>query len=502
MAPTQARGRFAPYVVGTVLLALSVALAAFAVGAAVVGDDPWGFLAAAGIAAGAGLPLRWVGRTGSEPTRREALLAVLVLWFSVPLVGQVPYVVSAGLTPLNAMFEAMSGFTATGATAIADFAAVPQSVFLYRAFSQWVGGIGILVLFIAVFPQLAIAGRQLFHAEMPGPTEERLTPRLRNTAGIVLGVYGVLTVVCGAGYVTAGMPVFDAVAHAFTTVSAAGFSTEARSFEAYTPGVDWVAIVFMTLAAVNFALLWRAFGGRPRDLGRDPELRAYVAIVLVVGALVTAQIWSLYLPADALRHGFFQVVSIVTTTGYATVDFNEWPDAARAPLVLLMFIGGSAGSAAGGVKVARWLIMGKHAAREVRRALHPRAVLPIRVGDRVVSEEVLRAVAAFITLYTLLIALSTMLLTSLGEDLLTAFVAAAATVGNVGPALGTAGPMASYAEIHPVGRAMLIFNMYAGRLEIVTVFVLATTGWWRFPRRLTREDRLRVVEMPRRRHDD
>jgi trk system potassium uptake protein len=501
VAPTQARGRFAPYVVGTVLLALSVALVAFAVGAAVVGDDPWGFLAAAGLAAGVGLPLRWFGRTGTEPTRREALLAVLVLWFAVPLVGLLPYVASAGLTPLNALFESMSGFTATGATAIVDFEAVPASVFLYRAFSQWIGGIGILVLFIAVFPQLAIAGRQLFHAEMPGPTEERLTPRLRNTAGIVLGVYVALTVVCGVAYVTAGMPVFDAVAHAFTTVAAAGFSPEARSFEAYDPGVDWVGIVFMTLAAVNFALLWRAFIGRPRELWRDPELRAYVTIVLAIGTLVTAQIWSLYLPADALRHGFFQVVSIVTTTGYATVDFNDWPDAARGPLVLLMFIGGSAGSAAGGVKVARWLIMAKHATREVRQALHPRAVLPIRVGDRVVSEEVLRAVAAFIALYTLLIAFSTMLLTSLGEDLLTAFVAAAATVGNVGPALGTAGPMASYAEIHPVGRAMLIFNMYAGRLEIVTVFVLATTAWWRWPRRLTREDRLHVAEAPVRRRD-
>jgi trk system potassium uptake protein len=501
VAPTQARGRFAPYVVGTVMLALSVALVAFAAGAAVVGEDPWGFLAAAGLAAGIGLPPRWFGRTGTEPTRREALLAVLVLWFAVPLVGQVPYVVSAGMTPLNALFEAMSGFTATGATAIVDFDAVPASVFLYRAFSQWIGGIGILVLFIAVFPQLAIAGRQIFHAEMPGPTEERLTPRLRHTAGIVLGVYVALTVVCGAAYVAAGMPTFDAVAHAFTTVAAAGFSPQARSFEAYEPGVDWVGIVFMTLAAVNFALLWRAFIGRPRDLWRDPELRAYVTIVLVIGTLVTAHVWSLYLPVDAIRHGFFQVVSIVTTTGYATVDYNDWPDAARAPLVLLMFVGGSAGSAAGGVKVARWLIMGKHATREVRRALHPRAVLPIRVGDRVVNEEVLRAVAAFITLYTMLIALSTMLLTSLGEDLLTAFVAAAATVGNVGPALGTAGPMASYAEIHPVGRAMLIFNMYAGRLEIVTVFVLATTGWWRLPRRLNREDRLQVAEAPPRPRD-
>jgi len=482
VSPHRARGRFAPYVLGTALLALAAVLAAFAAGAAVASEDPWGFALAAAIGAGIGLPLRWVGRTGSEPTRREALVAVLSLWLLFPLVGHVPYVVSAGMTPLNALFEAMSGFTATGATAITDFDAVPSSLFLFRAFSQWVGGVGILVLFIAVFPQLAIAGRQIFHTEMPGPTEQRLTPRLRHTAGIVLSVYLALSLVCGIAYVMAGMPLFDAVAHAFTTVAAAGFSPQARSFESYHPAVDWVAIVFMTLAAVNFALLWRAFGGRPRELLRDPELRAYVVIVLLVGTLVTVQIAPLYVPGEAVRHGFFQVVSIMTTTGYASVDYDAWPDAARALLVALMFIGGSAGSAAGGVKVARWLIMAQHTAREVRRALHPRAVLPLRVGDRRIGEEVVRAVAAFIALYTVLLGVSAMTVAWLGEDLTTAFTAAAATIGNVGPGLGLVGPMASYAELHPVSRGLLIFNMYAGRLEIVTVFVLATPGWWRLPR--------------------
>ena len=499
MAPHRARARFAPFVLGTALLALTAVLAAFAGGATAVGEDPWGFALAAAVGVAIGLPLRLVGRAGGEPTRREALLAVLSLWLLFPVVGHVPFVTSAGMTPLNALFEAMSGFTATGATAIVDFDAVPRSVFLFRAFSQWVGGVGILVLFIAVFPQLAIAGRQIFHTEMPGPTEERLTPRLRNTAGIVLSVYLALSFVCGIAYVMAGMPVFDAVAHAFTTVAAAGFSPEARSFESYHPAVDWVAIVFMTLAAVNFALLWRAFVGRPRELLRDPELRAYVAIVLVVGTLVTVQIAPLYLPADAVRHGFFQVVSIVTTTGYASVDFDAWPDAARALLVALMVIGGSAGSAAGGVKVARWLIMAQHTAREVRRALHPRAVLPLRVGDRRVGEEVVRAVAAFIALYTMLLGVSAMTLAWLGEDLTTAFTAAAATIGNVGPGLGLVGPMASFADIHPVGRGLLIFNMYAGRLELVTVFVLATPGWWRLPRTLRREDGLAPQAVGRRR---
>lgn len=484
--PYRSRGRFAPFVLGIAHTALALLLVAFGLGAHAFGEDPWGFAVASGIAALIGVPLLWVGQAGSEPTRREALLAVLSLWLLMPLVGAIPYVVSAGMTPLNAVFESMSGFTATGATAIVDFARVPATLFLFRAFSQWVGGIGILVLFIAVFPQLAIAGRQLFHTEMPGPTEERLAPRMRSTASIVLAVYLTLSLVAVVAYRLAGMPLFEAVAHAFTTIAAAGFSPEARSFEGYGAAVDWVAIVFMTLAAVNFALLWRAFGGRPRELLRDSELRAYLSIVLIIGVLVSIQIAVLYEPAEAVRHGFFQVVSIITTTGYASVDFDTWPDAARALLVGLMFIGGSAGSAAGGVKIARWLIMAQHTGREVRRALHPRAVLPLRVGERPLGEEVVRAVAAFIALYTMLLGFTAVVLAWLGADLISAFTAAAATLGNVGPALGMAGPMASYADFHPLARVLLIFNMYAGRLEVVTVFVLVTSAWWKVPRGLWR----------------
>lgn len=488
------RGRFAPYVIGTGLLALTLALLAFALYAFVLEEAVTPFLVTALVAAGIGLPFRLFGRPGAEPTRREALLGVLLLWSLVPAIGILPYVLGAGFTVLNALFESMSGFTATGATAIVDFDAVPGALFMWRAFTQWVGGIGIVVVFVAVFPQLAIAGRQIFHAELPGPTEERLSPRLRTTALAVVTVYLALTATCAAAYTLAGMPGYDAVAHAFTTVAAAGFSPQARSFEAYGVGIDWVAITFMTLAAVNFALLYRAFLGRPRDLLRDPELRTYALIVLIAGGLLTYQLADIYGGREALRHGYFNTVSILTTTGYASADFDAWPDRARVMLVALMFIGGSAGSAAGGVKVMRWLIIGKHTVREVRRALHPRAVLPLRVGVRTIPEEVLRAVAAFITLYVFLVATSTTLLAWLGHDFVTSFTAAAATVGNVGPGLGLVGPFASYADIHPVGRGALIFNMFAGRLEIVTVFVLFTLGWWRLPRRLVRHDALRPID--------
>ncbi len=492
--PNTRRGRFAPYVIGTATLGMAAALAAFALYAVVQEEAARPFLVTALVAAAVGAPLRLVGRSGVDPSRREALLSVLTLWSLVPVIGVIPYVLGAGMSGLDALFESVSGFTATGATAITDFEAVPSSLFLWRAFTQWVGGIGIVVVFVAVFPQLAIAGRQIFHAELPGPTEDRFTPRLRTTALAVLGVYLALTAACALAYAIAGMAGFDAVAHAFTTVAAAGFSPQARSFEAYGAMIDVVAITFMTLAAINFALLYRAFLGRPRDLLRDPELRTYAVIVLVAGSMLTWHLHDLYGTGEAVRHGFFQTISILTTTGYASADFDLWPDQARVVLVLLMFVGGSAGSAAGGVKVMRWIIIAKHTTREVRRSLHPRAVLPLRVGARVIPEEVLRAVAAFITLYVVLVASSSTLLVWLGHDFVTSFVASAATVGNVGPGLGLVGPMASYAEIHPIGRGMLIFNMYAGRLEIVTVFVLLTMGWWRLPRRFERRDAVHGLE--------
>ncbi len=481
--PRGRRGRFAPYVVGMGLLTMALALVGFALYAAILDDPVAPFLLTATVAFVLGMPLRWVGRFGPDPSRREALLSVLLLWSVVPLVGVLPYVLGAGMTPLNALFESMSGFTATGATAITDFAALSTALFMWRAFTQWVGGIGIVVAFVAVFPQLAIAGRQIFHAELPGPTEERLSPRLRTTALAVLSVYVALSATCAFAYALAGMAPYEAVAHAFTTVAAAGFSPEARSYEAYGMAVDWVAITFMTLAAVNFALLFRAFLGRPRDLARDPELRTYGAIVLLAGSLLSLHLVGTYDRGEALRHGFFQTVSILTTTGYASADFDAWPDRARMTLLLLMFVGGSAGSAAGGIKVMRWLIIGAHTVREVRRALHPRAILPLQVGRRAIPDDVLKAVGAFLMLYAGLVTASATLLVYLGQDFLSAFSAAAATVGNVGPGLGNVGPMASYGDLPALGRGVLIFNMFAGRLEIVTVFVLFTMRSWRLPRR-------------------
>tara|TARA_Y100000814_G_scaffold276006_1_gene235831 strand:- start:22916 stop:24295 length:1380 start_codon:yes stop_codon:yes gene_type:complete len=427
-----------------------------------------------------GLLIR-LGKASPDPSRSDGLTGILVLWLALPIFGAIPYAVSGGMSPLNALFESMSGFTATGATVITDFTSIPSSLFLWRSLSQWLGGIGIIVIFIAVFPQLAIAGRQLFFAESPGPTEERLTPRLRTTAYAVLIIYVSLTVLCAIAYLLGGMSLFEAINHALTTVAAGGFSPSSASFQQASPALTWIAITFMILAGTNFALQYRALIGRPRDIWRDTEFRAYLIIILAAGTALTVILIGKYAPLEALRHGIFQAVSILTTTGYASTDFAAWPLPARMVLMVLMFIGGTAGSAAGGIKIVRWLIIARHTVREVKLSLHPRAILPVRLGGRIIPEEVMRSVMAFTTLFVGLFAASTIVLVFFGADLVTSVSAAIATVGNIGPGLGLVGPLAHYADLHPVSRILLIFNMYAGRLEVVTVFVVFTSRWWLSP---------------------
>ena len=477
------RGRFAPRIVGTGLVAFAAVLGLFGLVALAAGHGGRGFVTPAGLAALVGGVAWRLGSSEGEPSRREALLSVLLLWIVVPFVGAWPYVLDGGMSFVDGLFESMSGFTTTGATVLRDFGAFGPELFLWRALSQWVGGVGIIVLFIAVFPQLAIAGRQLFFAEAPGPTEDRMTPRLRNTASAVLIVYVGLTLACALGYLATGMGPYDAVAHAFTTLAAGGFSPQARSFEGFSAGSQWVAIVFMVFAGANFALQFRALTGRPRLLLRDPEFRTYLSIAAVAGLAVAWLIRDATSGGlEAVRHGLFQSLSILTTTGYASTDFALWSGPAQTVLILLMFVGGSAGSAAGGIKVVRLMIVAKNTAREVRRALHPRAVLPVRIGARAVPEEVLRAVAAFITLYVALFVAVAAALALQGADFTTAFTAAIACLGNSGPGFGAVGPMANFADLPDLSKGVLTFAMYAGRLEVVAVFVIFTADWWKVPR--------------------
>ncbi|MCS7218097.1 MAG: TrkH family potassium uptake protein [Thermus sp.] len=470
------------YLLGLTYQGFGLLLAAFTLLAFFLGEDARGFALGAILGLGVGRGLQLLGHPQAQPKRAEVFATVALLWILVPALGAVPYWVSGGMPYLDALFEAVSGFTTTGATALQDFSLFGESLFLWRSLTQWMGGIGIVVLFLVIFPQLQVAGRQAFFAESTGVEKERLTPRLRHTAQAVLRVYVALTGMALLAYWLAGMPPFEALANALTTIPAGGFSPNPQSFATYAPLAQWLGTLFMFLAGVNFLLQYRLlFGREVGPLLRDAEFRAYGVLVLLAGLLLALYLYThhLYGLEASLRHAFFQVVSILTTTGFASVDFAQWVVPAQAILVLLMFVGGSAGSGAGGIKVVRWLLLFGLLRREITRTLHPQAVLPLRLGQRVVSEEALRQVSVFVFLYTVLFGFGTLAVALLEGDFVVAFTASAQAIGNIGPGLGPIGPMGSYAGLHPLSKLVLILQMWAGRIEILPVVLLFSPELWR-----------------------
>lgn len=466
---------------GPVHQGVAVLFFLFALLALVLGEDARGFALGALLAFLTGRLFQGQGLS-PQPKRAEVFAAVALLWLSVPLLGALPYWVSGGLDFLDAFFESMSGFTTTGATVLTDLARVDRTLLLWRSFSQWVGGVGIVVLFLVILPQLQVAGRQAFFAETTGVEKERLTPRLRQTARAALWAYLLLTGLAFLGYFLGGLSPYEALATAWSTVSAGGFSPHPMGFAAYSPVVQWLGVFFMFWAGVNFLLQYRLFFARePRALFQDPEFRAYALVVGLSSLALAAYLYThgLYGLEASLRHALFQAVSILTTTGYASADFALWPVPAQAILVLLMFLGASAGSAAGGIKLVRWLLLLGFLRREVTRALHPQAVLPLRLGSRVVGEEALRQVSVFVFLYTLIFTLGALLLALWEQDFVVAFTASAQALGNIGPGLGAVGPMASYAHLAPLSKLVLILQMWAGRIEILPVVLLLAPELWR-----------------------
>ncbi|CAN5645904.1 TrkH family potassium uptake protein [soil metagenome] len=450
--------------------------------------DAAGFLATALGTLALGEGMRMAGgprsQAAAERLRRvEGMSVVAGTWILMAHVAAVPYI-WAGLGFIDALFESMSGLTTTGATVFRDFAAFGRGIFFWRSMTQWLGGMGVIALFVAVLPRLAIGGRELFFAEASGPTDEKLTPQIRQTAMVLWRLYAVLTAAEVIALLGAGMSLFDAVCHAMTTLAAGGFSPNPASLAGYSPAVQWVILVFMVLAGVNFALQVRvARGGHGRALLHDEEFRAYLGAILVATVLLVPFLMvngtSL---AAAIRHGLFQAVSIITTTGYASEDFNLWSDQAKVVLLALMFIGGSAGSAAGGPKVVRHVLMARYTLRELRRTLHPRAVLPVKLGGRVVPDQTMREVVVFMLFYILTFAVGATIVIALGADLVTGITASAATIGNVGPGFSAVGPMGHFADLHPISKIVLTLEMWIGRLEVLTVLVLFRGEIWRSAR--------------------
>ncbi|MDH5694807.1 MAG: TrkH family potassium uptake protein [Gammaproteobacteria bacterium] len=416
---------------------------------------------------------------------RDGFLIVVMFWLVTGMAGALPLILSEApvLSVTDSVFEAMSGLTTTGATVIVGLDELPKSILYYRQQLQWIGGIGIVVLAVAVLPMLGIGGMQLYRAETPGPMKDsKLTPRITETAKALWYIYLGLTVVCAGAYWAAGMDLFDAIGHSFATVAIGGFSTHDQSLGYFDSNlVNAVAMVFMILAAVNFSLhflAWRSFTVKPYFY--DEEFRAYMKVlaftaILTVGFLYYQGTYTNL--SDALHHGLFQAISAGTTTGFTTAEFQAWPGFLPALLILVSFVGGCAGSTGGGMKVIRMLLLVKQGVREVVRLVHPSAQIPVKMGNKPLEERVMQSVWGFFSLYVASYIVMSLLLAGSGLDLITAFSAVAACMNNLGPGLGEVG--ANYASINDFAKWVLCFAMLLGRLEIFTLLVLLSTTFWR-----------------------
>ncbi|MCL7412132.1 MAG: TrkH family potassium uptake protein [ANME-2 cluster archaeon] len=429
-----------------------------------------------------GLILEHTNRSNDEFRNRESFGIVAFGWLSVAFFGALPFLFS-GMQLVDALFESMSGFTTTGATIMTDIESYSKALLFWRSFMQWLGGMGIIMLFLAILPKLAIAGRQLFKAEAPGPTEDKLKPKLKETAKILWMVYVVISAVEFIALLAAGMGVYDGLTHTFTTMACGGFSPRADSIAAFhSPLIEGIITFFMFVAGANFALHYRLIYVDHRSLLKDGEFKFYSSIVVIASLILTWTLWrtgTFEGIGTSFRYAIFQVLSILTTTGYATSDFNTWPDSARMILFILMFIGGSAGSTAGGIKVVRLLLMLKYGYRELFRSLQPKIVRPIRLGERVVPEDVMSSIFSFIILYILVFMTSTLILSLLDIDAFSAASASIVTLGNIGPGFDLVGPWSNFSTIPLAGKLVLIANMWIGRLEIFTVLVMLIPGFWK-----------------------
>jgi len=476
-------------ITGTLVRLFAPALVAPAAVAAFYREwhDVAGFLVAFVATLLVGEAMRRAGGTSAgdiERIRRiDGMAIVAATWMAIAHLGAIPYA-WAGLGFIDALFESMSGFTTTGATVFTDFGAFGHGVFFWRALTQWLGGLGVIALFVAILPRLAIGGRELFFAEAAGPTNEKLTPQLRQTALALWRLYVGLSLAQVIALMIAGMPLFDATCHAFTTMAAGGFSPHPLSIAGYdSAAVDWIVTAFMFAAGANFAMQYRTVRGSRVAIAQDEEFRAYGSVALVaVLALVGFLFRSGMGLGDALRHASFQVVSILTTTGYASADFQSWSDQAKIVLFLLMFVGGCAGSAAGGPKVVRHVLMARLTIRELKRMLHPRGVLPVKLGGRVIPDHTLRDVQVFMLFYLLTFAVGTTVLVAFGADLISGITASIACLGNIGPGFNAVGPMANFADLHWVSKVVLTLQMWIGRLEVLTVLVFLRLEPWRSAR--------------------
>lgn len=424
------------------------------------------------------------GRQELQP--RDGFLLVTLVWTVLPAFGTVPLLLALpDITLTHAYFEAISGLTTTGATVLTNIDALPPSINLWRSLLSWLGGMGILVLAVAILPLLGVGGSQIYRAEMPGPMKDsKLTPRITETAKGLYGVYLAMSLACVVCYKWAGMSWFDAVVHTFTTVSLGGFSSHDASFGYFdSPLIELVAVCFMLIAGINFALHFMAWQRKSLlPYFASSEAKWYLGTTLSMVVLVVAYLYytgTYFTAGEALRAGLFNTVSIVTTTGYSSTDYGQWPMFAPILMLLAGALASSAGSTGGGIKMARTLLLLKQAKRELLRILHPRVVNPVRMGNTLIENNVIFSVLAFMLMYGASVIVMTMLMLFSGVEVITAFTAILASINNVGPGLGEVGPASTFAKLNDFQLMICAFAMLLGRLELFTVLVLFTPAFWR-----------------------
>jgi trk system potassium uptake protein TrkH len=480
--------------VGSIVRWFSLTLIVPVIVAAIYGEPTAPFWWTMAIGFAAGLALERLG-----PSRdiglREGFLVVAIGWLAVAGVGALPYMFEGGdiSGPLDAYFESMSGFTTTGSSVMADISSHGRGILFWRSFTQWLGGMGIIVLALAVLPRLSGGGRALMERESPGPDFDKLVPRIRDTAARLWGLYVGISAIGIAAFWVAGvvglepkMGLYSSACHTFAAMATGGFSPEPRSFEAFGATAQWIAVAVMGAAGVNFALWYRGLFRSRRAFLRDEELRVYLGLIVVSSAIfaVILLFEDRYGAADAIRHAVFQSVSTITTTGYASADFAAWSAPALLLLLLLMFPGSCSGSTGGAIKIVRAQLAVRVMRREVRTAAHPDLVEPIRISGRPVDERAVRAVIGFVLLYIVVFIVGAILLASdaaargLPVSVEEALAASATAIGNVGPGFGASGPMGSFADFGPPGKTVMIWLMWTGRLELLPALVLVSRSFW------------------------
>ncbi|MEN8192307.1 MAG: potassium transporter TrkG [Bacteroidota bacterium] len=418
-----------------------------------------------------------------EIRKREGYIVVSLGWIAMTIFGAIPFIVHGSIPNItDAFFETMSGFTTTGASILNDIESMPHGLLFWRSLTQWLGGMGFIVLSLAILPILGIGGMQLFVAEVPGPTKDKIHPRVRETAKRLWGIYVLFTFVEAVLLYVGGMEFFDSICHSLTTMATGGFSTKQSSIAHFnSPFIQYVIVIFMFMAGMNFSLHYYWLHRKIKPLSQNEEFRFYSLLIFGFAFLITLGLVvnSSTDLETTFRDSLFQVVSMITTTGFVTADYEMWGVFYHVIFFLLLFIGGSAGSTGGGIKVVRHLLLIKNSALELRRLIHPRAVIPVRFNKTTVHQEIVFNIMAFLLFYIAIFVFGTLVLSFIGLDFLTSMGAVATSLGNVGPAIATVGPVDNFAHIPAFAKWFLSFLMLMGRLELFTVLIIFSPSFWK-----------------------